>query len=182
MNLNHKLLDHPFYQAWSHGTVSREQLARYARSYGEFIALMPEYWTRIGQGFKADTARIVAEEAIHAVLWEKWAVLLPEPIAYPRMTEVIEAFADFNASELLGAVQAFETQQPEVARTKKTGLLSHYGFTEEDTAYFDEHLNEQAHIDFGLRLATSKANPGEFQSGCNRGAELVYHSLDLFMA
>jgi len=182
MNLDFKLLNHPFYQAWSHGAVSREQLARYAHSYGEFIALMPDYWTRIGQGFKADTSKIVAEETVHALLWEKWTALLAEPSSYPRMTEVLEAFTGLTTSELLGAVQSFEIQQPDVARTKKAGLMAHYGFVATDTVYFDEHLREQEHIDFGQRLAAAKANPIEFQSGFNRSAELVYRSLDMFIA
>ncbi len=181
MNPNLQLLDHPFYQAWSHGTVTREQLARYARSYAEFIAEMPAYWSRIGRSFGADTAKIVAEETVHIELWEKWPAELPVPATYPRMTAVLEAFAAFTPSELLGAVQAFEVQQPGVARTKKDGLVAHYGVAEADTRYFDEHLNEQAHIDFGRRLAEAKAEPAEFQRGFQRGAELVYHALDPFL-
>jgi pyrroloquinoline-quinone synthase len=180
MILSYSLLNHPFYQAWSHGTVTRGQLARYARSYAEFIAEMPAYWARIGQDFGVDTSAIVAEETQHIALWEKWSAQLPKTADYPRMTEVLDAFANFNASELLGAVQAFEIQQPGVARTKKDGLLAHYGFAETDTVYFDEHLNEQAHIDFGAGLAADKANLVELQKGFNRGAEVVYRSLDLF--
>jgi pyrroloquinoline-quinone synthase len=180
MILQHSLLNHPFYQAWSHGTVTRGQLARYARSYAEFIAAMPAYWTRIGQEFAVDTSAIVAEETQHVALWERWSAQLPQPADFPRMTEVLETFAACNASELLGAVHAFEIQQPGVARTKKDGLLAHYGFAEADTVYFDEHLNEQAHIDFGANLATTKADPVALQNGFNRGAKVVYHSLDLF--
>jgi len=181
MILPRQLLDHPFYQAWTHGTVTRDQLARYSRSYAEFIAAMPSYWARIGQDFGVDTSALVAEETQHIALWEKWSAELPEAKDFPRMTEVLDTFASFNASELLGAVHAFEIQQPGVARTKKDGLLAHYGFAEADTVYFDEHLNEQAHIDFGANLAATKANPVELQNGFKRGAEVVYRSLDLFL-
>src|ERR1700679_925003 len=103
MILPYSLLNHPFYQAWSHGTVTRSQLARYARSYAEFIAAMPAYWTRIGQEFGVDTTAIAAEETQHMALWEKWSAQLPQTADYPRMTEALDAFAAFNASELLGA-------------------------------------------------------------------------------
>ncbi len=182
MNLTHKLLDHPFYQAWSHGKVTQDQLARYARGYAEFIGLMPAYWARIGQGLNVDTSKLVAEETAHAVLWEKWAAKLPEPSTHPRMTAVIEALDKLSPSELLGAVQAFEVQQPEVARTKKDGLLAHYGFAEKDTVYFDEHLKEEAHIEFGSRVAAAKAKPQEYQHGFELGAKWIYHSLDSFVA
>jgi len=176
-----QLLNHPFYQAWTHGTVTRDQLARYARSYAEFIAAMPAYWARIGQDFSVDTSAIVAEETHHIALWEDWSAQLPQPADYPRMTEVLDTFASFNASELLGAVHAFEIQQPAVAHTKKAGLLVHYGFAATDMVYFDEHLHEQAHIDFGANLAATKASAVELKHGFNRGAEVVYHSLDLFV-
>jgi pyrroloquinoline-quinone synthase len=180
MNLPYQLLDHPFYQAWSAGAITRVQLARYARSYAGFIAQMPVYWARIGADFQVDTSKIVAEEAAHAALWDVWSAQLIEPAACPPMTEVLDAFAAFTPSALLGAVQSFEVQQPAVARTKKDGLLAHYGFTETDLAYFDAHLYEQEHIDFGRRLAAAKATPAQYDHGFNHGAKVVYRSLDLF--
>jgi pyrroloquinoline quinone (PQQ) biosynthesis protein C len=162
------------------GEVSRERLARYAFAYVDFIAQMPVYWSRIGVAFVADTRKIVAEETAHIQLWKGWMKRLPEPADYPRMTELLDTYAGFSSDELLGAVQAFEIQQPAVAETKKTGLLQHYGFTEEDTVYFDEHLHEHEHIEFGTQLSETKADQAGFRRGFNRGAKVVYHSLDLF--
>lgn len=180
MNLKYQLLDHPFYQAWSHGTITVDQLARYSRSYAEFIAQMPVYWNQIAKAFGVDASKVVAEEIRHSELWGKWAARLPAPSNHPHMTEVMNAFEAFTPSELLGAVHAFEIQQPGVARTKKDGLLAHYGFIEAETVYFDEHLNEQEHIAFGEQLACAKADPAQFQRGFDHGAELVYRSLDMF--
>ena len=181
MQLNYKLLDHPFYQAWSCGTITLDQLSRYAKSYAEFIAQMPVYWQRIADGLGADATTVVEEESAHIGLWDKWSARLPESAGFPRMTEVLDSFAGMTPSELLGAVHAFEIQQPGVARTKMDGLEKHYGFTADETTYFAEHLAEQEHIDFGTQLAATKANAEEFQRGFDAGAEKVYRSLDLFL-
>ncbi len=180
MELKHKLLEHPFYQSWSCGHISRDQLARYAGSYAEFIGEMPAYWGKIADGLGADARTVVAEETAHIALWEKWSARLPAAHDAPRMSELLDGLAGMTPSALLGAVHAFEIQQPGVAHTKKDGLIKHYGFSAEDTVYFDEHLNEQAHIEFGEKLARTKANAAEFKAGFEKGAELVYRSLDLF--
>src|SRR5258708_11728500 len=37
------ILDHPFYRAWSAGSLSRQDLATYARVYYPHVAAFPEY-------------------------------------------------------------------------------------------------------------------------------------------
>ena len=85
-----------------------------------------------------------------------------------------------NPSRLLGALQAYEVQQPDVAATKKEGLIRHYGFSASDLTYFDEHQKEEAHIAYGCRLAERFADTREVDEGFAEGAELVYRSLDCF--
>ena len=86
-----------------------------------------------------------------------------------------------NPSELLGAIHSFEVQQPEVAKTKKEGLLNHYGFSEADTTYFDEHMNEAEHIEYGRKLANDFAVKSDFEKGFSRGSEIFYNALDRFL-
>lgn len=93
---------------------------------------------------------------------------------------MIHALDRMTPSELLGALQSFEMQQPEVAATKKEGLLRHYGFLTDDLRYFDEHQREELHIAYGRSLADRFADPAEFDSGFASGSELIYHSLDEF--
>ena len=38
------LLQHPFYQAWSAGTLPVEDLQTYAREYGAFVGMLPRAW------------------------------------------------------------------------------------------------------------------------------------------
>jgi pyrroloquinoline-quinone synthase len=184
MNVQPRLLDHPFYQAWTKGEVTREQLAVYHRSYAEFIRRMPDYWQRVVDAYGKDTTLghdVVQDEREHIALWERWGKDLTPPETYPDMQEVIRALDAMTPSQLLGALQAFEMQQPEVARTKKEGLIKFYGCREGDLTYFDEHQMEEGHISYGRWLAENFADQAEYRDGFKRGAELVYRSLDNFI-
>lgn len=184
MELKYKLLEHPFYRAWMNGDISPLQLSRYSSSYMDFIERIPSYWQNILDGFSINdktAEEIVSEEKEHIALWNKWSSKLPKADLYPVMTAVLNEFEKMNPSELLGALHAFEIQQPGVAATKKEGLLRHYGFTPDTTTYFDEHMNEQKHISYGEKLADNYADKNDFRKGFEKGSELIYRSLDLFM-
>lgn len=184
MTLKYKLLEHPFYKSWSAGTVSTKQLANYAASYSEFIKQIPGFWEKIVKDFVPESVegkKIIVEEMMHIPLWSKWQEKLDKVVNYPKMTELIEELRSMNSSQLLGAIHAFEVQQPEVAVTKKEGLLMHYGFEEKELTYFDEHIDEQEHIDFGKMLADNYADKDDFKYGFETGSELIYKGLDLFV-
>ena len=85
-----------------------------------------------------------------------------------------------DPTELVNALQAFETQMPEVSRAKKRTLLRHYGVPEESLIYFDQHMMEEPHIAYGSWLAYRFANKQEFDTGYQKGAEVIYRSLDPF--
>jgi pyrroloquinoline-quinone synthase len=183
MEIETPVLEHPFYQAWEAGEVTREQLAAYAEAYQEFMDRVPEMWERVLDGLGVENAAaedVVEEERAHADLWSEWAVELPEAEDAPRLNELFDGLAEMNASELAGAIHAYEVQQPEVAETKKKGLLEHYGFDEDQTAFFDEHMDEDDHIAFGEMIAEEYADSQDFARGFEQGAELVYGTLDNF--
>jgi pyrroloquinoline quinone (PQQ) biosynthesis protein C len=186
MDLTHRLLDHPFYRAWSHGTVTADQLSRYHRSYAEFIAAVPSFWrtvtTSLDNGGGPIGENIIREEHEHIRLWEEWGARLPACADHPGMADVVSAFRALSPSALLGALHAFEVQQPEVACTKREGLQTHYGFSAEELRYFDEHEREEEHIRYGRTLAERSANRVEFEAGWAEGARLAYASLDRFVA
>jgi pyrroloquinoline-quinone synthase len=185
MSVQPRLLDHPFYQEWSRGEVSTETLAVYHRSYAEFIQRIPSYWQTVVNAFQPELpygSTIVQEERDHIVLWETWGRRFPRPDDVPSLREILLAFETMTPSQLLGAIQAFEMQQPEVAATKIDGLVRYYGFAREDLKYFDVHLFEERHVRYGRDLAERYANRREFEEGFARGAELVYRSLDAFVS
>ncbi len=184
MTAQPRLLDHPFYRAWMNGVVPVGTLAAYHRSYDEFIRRIPLYWQRVVDAFQPEfpgAHPVVEEERHHVLLWERWGCHLPQEAGYPRLTPLFDALDSMNPSELLGALQSLEIQQPEVAQTKKEGLLRHYAIPEESLAYFDEHMNEERHIAYGRMLADRFADSGGFTRGFSRGAELLYRSLDPFV-
>jgi pyrroloquinoline-quinone synthase len=184
MRVHPRLLEHPFYQSWSNGDVSIEQLARYHRSYAEFIERIPSYWHTVVSAFQPHTVSghpVIREEEEHIRLWSLWGEAIPAATDYPRLEKLIAALDVMTPSRLLGAIQAFELQQPEVAQTKKEGLLRHYGIRGEFLTYFDEHLKEEKHIAYGQWIADQFADRKEFAEGLETGAALVYESLDAFV-
>lgn len=122
----HRLLEHPFYQAWREGTLPVESLTTYAGEYGAFIAAVDQGWDTVGEHDHA------AEERHHADLWIRFARHFGTDIDSPR---VPEASALLETSRRLfaepatawGALYAFESQQPGTSEEKLTGLVDHYG-------------------------------------------------------
>ena len=52
---------------------------------------------------------------------------------------------------------ALELELPKIAQTKKEGLLKFYGLSSADAhVYFDEHLNEEKHLDVWRAMPISK--------------------------
>lgn len=184
MEIKHRLLDHPFYQAWTKGEVTKEQLAKYHASYNEFIEEMPKYWQKIIDGFGENgtfAAKVVQDETEHIELWQKWNSKLPKTDEFPTMADLNSELNEMSTSELLGAIAAFEMQQPEVAKTKKEGLLEHYGYEASELTYFDDHMEEEAHIAFGKSLANRFADKREYEKGFTKGAKLFYDALDKYV-
>ncbi|MCE1164560.1 MAG: iron-containing redox enzyme family protein [Bacteroidetes bacterium] len=183
MNQQFRLLEHPFYQQWTRGEISGEQLSCYARSYFDFIKMMPAFWEKAVNGLnagKGQSVEVIKDERRHIELWREFMSRF-EGNDHKGMEDVVNEFMSMSPSKLLGAVHAFEIQQPEVAKSKTEGLLNFYGFAEGETKYFDEHLNEAAHIQFGSRLAEEYADPEEFREGYEEGSKIVYNALDRFL-
>jgi len=183
MKLKNKLLDHPFYQLWTKGEITKEQLSKYSYSYFELVKQIPVLWEKSVKGLNAESAdseKIVREESTHVILWNQFKSQLDCNV-FPDMDDVKNELSNMNPSELLGAIHSFEVQQPEVAKTKKEGLLNHYGFKVEDTVYFDEHMDEAEHIEFGKSLADKYAVKSDFERGFEKGSEIFYYALDRFL-
>jgi pyrroloquinoline-quinone synthase len=142
----HDLNRHPFYRAWRAGTLPRAALATYAAEYAPFIAAVELGWRTLGDHAHA------AEEREHARLWERFRDALG-PSEVPRCKETAAladvaraSFADPVAA--IGALYAFEAQQPSTAQSKLEGLRAHYALPEEAHAYFRDHAE-----DYGEREA-----------------------------
>ena len=136
------LLESAFYQAWSAGTLPAEALAVYAREYGAFIATIADGWAAHG-----DEA-VAAEEREHVDLWRRFAAALGTDIGEaetPSVAALVEIakrrFAD--PVESLGALYAFEAQQPATSQSKLEGLRKHYSVDASAEVYFEVHATDE---------------------------------------
>ena len=139
---DHNLLDHPFYQAWSAGELPVETLRAYAREYGAFIATIPNGWETIN-----DT-EIAEEETEHIDMWADFADGLDTTVSeaqIPQVKALLET-ADELFSEpatALGALYAFEAQQPATAQSKLAGLKEFYQLPKTVEPYFETHSHNE---------------------------------------
>ena len=140
------LKQHPFYQAWSAGTLPTEALRDYAAEWGSFVAAVPQGWKTLGVEEHA------VEEEEHAALWEEFAGELGTQVAMTPRLEGTRAFVGmaerlFGQRETaIGALLAFEAQQPETASAKLTGLQQHYASLGTSGRYFIEHAGEYGEV------------------------------------
>lgn len=136
------LLDNPFYAAWSAGTLPKHALQTYASEYDNFIALLPIGWNTLND---KETAH---EEIEHHNLWQQFTkslkaraipAQLPETKALMKIAQTLFS----NKATAIGAMYAFEVQQPKTAQSKKQGLQTHYAHFHADEAYFDIHSHNE---------------------------------------
>jgi pyrroloquinoline-quinone synthase len=135
------LLESPFYRAWSAGTLPVEALRVYAREYGAFIERVADGWSAHGD---QATAQVERE---HVELWRGFAQALGTDIGEaqtPAVKALVETtdrlFRDRAAS--LGALYAFEMQQPLTAASKLEGLRAHYHLPASAEVYFEAHKDD----------------------------------------
>jgi pyrroloquinoline-quinone synthase len=140
------VLEHPFYERWSAGQLSREDLARYAGQYRYAVVALAEAADRAaGVAGSAELAAHAGEEAAHVALWDAFAGAAGTdgPQAAEPETETCAATWAGEGRDLLGhlvALYAIESAQPAISRVKADGLRAHYGFnTGPATVYFDLH-------------------------------------------
>lgn len=139
----HDLHNHPFYRAWSAGTLPVDALAAYARDWGAFVDVIDQGWETVGQAGYAE------EERVHAQAWEQFAAALDTRIEEPT----IPALAALRATAVrlfsqpataLGALYAFEAQQPGTSQSKLDGLRAHYSLAPAAERYFELHAGDDS--------------------------------------
>jgi pyrroloquinoline-quinone synthase len=137
----YNLLQHPFYLAWNEGKLTKEQMAVYAGEYGSFIQLISEGWQAAGE------QAIAKEEEEHFILWKKFAESLEAKnmgTTIDQVDELVNSVKNSFGSHAgaLGALYAFEAQQPATASSKLEGLKKHYNQWQADETYFTIHQSD----------------------------------------
>ncbi len=136
------LLQHPFYKAWNEGTLPVAALKDYATEWGAFIEVVPQTWEAVGE------FAIAAEERTHVEMWRRFAAALGTDIDRPKGPRVGDLVARTRescgmASDALGALYAFEAQQPNTSSSKLDGLREHYrDLGEAAMEYFVVHQDD----------------------------------------
>ena len=172
------LLKHPFYQAWSAGTLPVDALKVYASEYGAFINILADGWNTLGD---SETAQ---EEDEHAELWEQFTAALGTEITTPEIKEtttlVNTARVLFeNPANTLGAMYAFEAQQPATAKSKLNGLKEYYSLPAGVEPYFEVH-SANWHEAEKILTALEKLSPDEqaqAEAACEQMAQALWNTL-----
>jgi pyrroloquinoline-quinone synthase len=139
---NYNLLHHPFYQAWSAGELPVDALKCYAREYGAFIATLPKGWETLND---AETAE---EETEHIEMWADFADGLNTEVSdaqIPQVKTLLETANELFSERVtaLGALYAFEAQQPATSQSKLAGLKAFYQLPKTVEPYFETHSHNE---------------------------------------
>ncbi len=202
------LLKHPFYQAWSKGELTREDLREYAAEYWHHVSAFPTYLSalhsRLPDGeMRREILRNLAEEEgvdsptgrPHSDLWMDFArgmgasrTTIEAREIGPETEALIARFRSLmqegKASSAMAALYAYESKVPAIAETKAEGLAKHYG-TEGDAArYFTLHQTaDVAHASIWRELIDKElaASPESAEAVLNAGeqaAKALWVALD----
>jgi len=155
----HHLLKHPFYQAWTAGTLSRSSLAHYAGQYYAHVQAFPENLKQLAGRTDGALAQVVQENlaeeldpaATHPMLWRQFAQsmgvtekALDEAQPLPGIAALLDTFdevaSEGTLAQAVASFYAYEAQVPEIASQKIAGLRKFYGITDTRAlAYFAVH-------------------------------------------
>jgi pyrroloquinoline-quinone synthase len=152
------MLKHPFYRAWTDGTLPLQTLRDYARQYFHHVEAFPTAVSAVHSncpdraGRRMLAENLAEEEGIdagkqdHATLWMMFACGLGESEAAVKSQQLnaetralIETFQRLSRKSYasgLGALYAYESQFPGVASAKIEGLIDRYGISQEETLRF----------------------------------------------
>ena len=169
---------HPFYQAWRMGTLPTENLVDYSGEYGRFVGLIAKGWDSIGKTHYAN------EEREHEVMWEtfKKEIGFETPSNRPQ-TAALVASADAMFSlpqEAVGALYAFEAQQPNTAQSKLDGLNEHYTVSDAGKEYFVVHASDFCEVE-DLKAHVANMSDEDFaraKSACAVVCSAMWSALD----
>ncbi len=197
----HRLLDHPFYEAWREGTLTTDDLAFYATQYWRQVEAFPGYLQDLEGRVEDQQARAIVTANLrderdddHPGLWLEFAAALgvdehtvrssvPEPETNDCVATFGDACAGQDVAYALGMLFGYESQTPEVAETKVAGLREHYGIDGAASKYFElhgeldiEHARELSEAI--ARVVASDEDLERARKGARAGAAAVYGLLD----
>ncbi len=206
------LLGHPFYQAWSAGELTRDDIRAYAEDYYPHVEAFPGYLAQLGVRLeegelrRAVLANMTDEmggedsfgepERSHADLWLDFVKGMGGSRRKRRPAGEIRNLISWfqkiagegSPEEALGAFYAYESQVPRVAQEKDRGLRELYGADEKTRGYFVLHATADVYHAQVWRKQLEKrvqANPETAEkalAAAETAAELLWTVMDGFEA
>ncbi|MGH9685989.1 MAG: iron-containing redox enzyme family protein [Candidatus Acidiferrales bacterium] len=152
----HHLLKHPFYRAWTEGTLSKASLQLYAEQHYQHVRAFPDNLTKLAERAPMPLAGLVRENlaedtnssAPHPMLWRQFAQSLgvgegsmdaARPL--PGVAALLDTFEEVSTqgtmAEAVAAFYAYQAQVPEISSENLAGLKRFYEVREpRAVAYF----------------------------------------------
>jgi pyrroloquinoline-quinone synthase len=201
------LLQHPFYQAWSNGELTRDDLREYAAEYWHHVSAFPSYLSTLhsqlpdGETRREVLRNLAEEEGIdaptarpHSDLWLDFAAAMGATrteietrTLQPEMLALIATFRDLmhhTPAAAMAALYAYESKVPAISETKAAGLAEHYATEGAGARYFTLHQTADiAHASVWRELINQQlaANPQSEEAtlaAAERAARALWTALD----
>ena len=198
------LLNHPFYQRWTDGTLTRDELRDYARQYWHFTAAFPTFVSNVHANVQEIAVRqfllenLIEEERgeeNHPELWLRFCEALgltrDEVLSSEPNESTLALIATMRnltrhgaPHEGLASLFAYESQVPAVAKAKIEGLAQHFGISaERDIAFFSVHELADVHhsnteLEILQKLCATKAKQADAERAVNATTSALYAFLD----
>ncbi|MEP6741550.1 MAG: CADD family putative folate metabolism protein [bacterium] len=202
--MQHSMLKHPFYVAWSEGKLTREVLQEYAKQYYAHVRAFPTYVSAVHSHCDdLEIRQLLLENLIeeeqgsenHPELWLRFAESLGVTRDEVRNAELLPATTDSVARlkeltqrsdyrEGLAALYAYESQIPEVAKTKRAGLREFYGIDDErGVSFFRVHesidiLHQDVEKQTLAKQCLTSLEQSKTISVAQEAAKVLWHFLD----
>jgi pyrroloquinoline-quinone synthase len=177
------VLQHPFYVRWSAGSLSREELARYAGEYRHAVVALADCSEQAAASappaLATGLSAHAAEERDHVELWDRFARAVGSEAPTEPRPETVTcarewACEDAGLLERLVAMYALEAGQPAISVAKLEGLREHYGLdTPDATAYFELHAERDIEHAAAGRALIERLAPGADEDRLVARAEAV---------
>ncbi|MGH9875353.1 MAG: CADD family putative folate metabolism protein [Pyrinomonadaceae bacterium] len=202
--MEYSMLKHPFYVAWTEGKLSKEVLAEYAKQYYAHVRAFPTYVSGVHSRCEDVAIRqqllenLIEEERgeeNHPELWLRFAEglgvaredvraaeLLPSTKDSVRRLQSLTQNEDYR--EGLAALLAYESQIPEVAKTKREGLKNFYGIEDErSVSFFRVHesidiLHQQSEMQILAERCKTPADQDRAIASAREAAKALWSFLD----
>ena len=198
------LLKHPFYQAWTMGTLPLESLKDYAAQYYHFELAYPTFLSGLHYRCADRSVRQALLDNLwdeehgdenHVELWLRFCDALgldrddvqdSSPSAATR--SLVSTYKDLTSMGSLSAgaaaLYAYESQVPEVAKVKLQGLREFYGMQDErSVSFFQVHQTlDEEHSDaeraMVLKLASDERDMQATVEAVDTATEELWRFLD----